>query len=136
MAVVTVDSFVIVRQFLIASGTDLYALVGDRVGRFRKNPSWTRAQKCIVIEEDGGEPDPDVPVRRPSFSILCYGGSDLVEDAMEVARALSDRLHGVNLETVAAGTIMTALEVYEAAAEFDPDTKEMYARTAYEIEAR
>lgn len=131
-----IDVNKIVRQYLTTSATGLYTLCSDRVAVLKKQTTWTAAQKCIVFAIRGGDTDPHNTVKRPSMQFLCYGGSDNVQDAMDVALALEDRLTFNTPQTVSAGVLMDAVQETEAQPLVDPDTKETYVHTTWELECR
>lgn len=136
MAIAAIDANKLIRQYLTAESTDLYTEVGTRVAVLRKSASWTNSQKCIVFSIRGGETNPQDTIKTISVQFLCFGGSELVQDAMQVARALEDRLNGAQMQSVSEGVLMGALMEVEPQPIVDPDTKEVYVFTAYEIECR
>lgn len=131
-----VDPNKIIRQYLVVNPSGLYTLVADRVAVFKKQAAWTDSQKCVVFTIRGGDTDPHNTVKRPSVQFLCFGGTDSVQDAMDVALALEDRLTFNTPQTVSAGVLMDAVQETEAQPLVDPDTKEVYVYTTWELECR
>ena len=58
----------------------------------------------IIFYPVGGSTMDDVPVKVETWRFNCYGGSLDIEKSFQLARALNDRLHG--LEQVAVGSNM------------------------------
>ena len=136
MAPITIEPNQIIRQTLIATGTELYTQIGTKAAVLRKQTGWATTDKCVVFAIRGGNTDPDMPVMRVSVQFLCYGGDTLVESATTVYRALVDRLNGANRIGVAAGIMLSAVEEVAGQPLVDPDTKEVYVFCAYEMELR
>ena len=122
MAVDQLDSTLVVLDYLETAGPlhnenssftvpdlapNIYAIEGA-------NNYDPRATGGIVFYSVGGNTMLDVPVRVETFQFNCYGGSLDTEKSWQLARALNDRLHGIQLVAVGSNMIMLAYEVLSA----------------------
>ena len=138
MAISTVDTNAILREYLITSGTDLYTLCGTRVYMNRiPEQEFTNASPGLLARVTGGTVDYSVPVQRPTYQIRCYGGTTSGEmrdsDAMQVARALADVLKSAEMKTVTSGTILYAEQVTANQPLVDPDTGWPFVLVQYQV---
>ena len=107
-----VDTTNILIEFLIQTGTDLYALVGDRVraGVLPELEEQDLDQKAVLVRRNGGLNDMYVPILRPSYQIECFGGSEDPLDGQEVYSVLFEMLFAASMETMSEGILMSAIE--------------------------
>ena len=102
-----IDCDEILYAFLVESGTDLYALVGERVEYGQTPDGFANTQPMVVFLCDDGEPYANHAAEERLYLFHCYGGADNWASAKAVYQALQARLHGVIEETVGTlGVIM------------------------------
>jgi hypothetical protein len=105
-----VDGLEIVREFLIVSGTGLYALVGTRISNVPEMPKgWDNTTAAIWFDASSGTAEPGAPAFEDLYTFHCYPGNNSLRDSRTVARALHDRLHQGMVTTASDGAIMLAL---------------------------
>lgn len=126
------DPILVLWEFLTVSGTDLYALVGDRVWCPYAPPSYEGEQAALIYHPDGQAPEAPRNVLRTSVVFKCYGGTDQFGKAREVALKLYDRLHMATGSTTS-GEIVRARCMDMSQGGADPETGWPIQLARYEI---
>lgn len=127
---------ILVKQFLSGIDSTLYSLVADNIVLMRRRPTWGDDQKCIVWMPLPGDVEWEVEEFTFDAVFVCYGGSNNFEDAEEIARALHDRLHAVQNQTVDEGFLLSAEEVGAGEPSIDKDDERPAWVTTYAIQCR
>ncbi len=124
MAVAQVDSALVILTYLETAGPlhnevssftipdlapNIYAIEGA-------NDYSPRTTGGIIFYPVGGGTNKDIPVKVETWQFNCFGGSLDIEKSWQLARALNDRLHGIQLVAVGSNMIMLAHEVLSAQA--------------------
>lgn len=125
----------LIRQVLMANA-GVVAQVGVRAAVWSKQDGWALTDKAIVFRVQGGATDPQTPIKVLSVVFLCFGGSRSVQDARAVSGALEDCLNGAEMVSVSEGVLMSARQELEGQPLEDPETREIYVLTIYELEMR
>ena len=95
-----------------------------------------RSQAALVIQRFGGDFSPYLCVDRPLIRIKCYGGTGQSLASFTLARAVGDRLNGVETVSTTSGVIMSAIEVQGAQSIVEQDSEGIHAFVDYEMEVR
>jgi len=136
MAIAAVDNNKILREHLVATGTDLYGLVATRVYVERLPKGYDPDTKALVISIRGGDRDFQSDMVTASVVIQSYGGSQNLISAFEVDRAVVDVLHGINMVTVSSGIIMSAEQDTIGQSLIDPETEWVSVISTYTVQMR
>jgi hypothetical protein len=132
---------VIVREYLVTSGTALYDAVGINVYWPRLPAGYDGAStKGIVLRQLGGSVMPAIgKVINAQLEVRCFGGARGpagAEAARDVYEALQDRLHDAQNESVDSGYIIGARESTAGADLIDPDTEWPHVYVTYNVQVR
>lgn len=118
-----VDVNKVLFEFLTASGSTLYTLMGTRCYAGSFPTGYTNTQAAIRFERIGGAPDQFVADKEVMFRIRCYGGTGSHKECNALYRALEDKLHGADDARTTTGAILGPMIVSEGQELTDPDTK-------------
>ncbi len=123
----------IVWEYLTASGTGLYGLVGARVWSPGAPVGWVNSSAALLFEvaaESGEYCARDVV--KGAVSISCFGGTDDGADADAVYEALYDRLHGKS-GSVASGQLVSAKMISGSKGDWDSGLECPMARALFDL---
>jgi hypothetical protein len=116
------DTNAVLIEYLRATSTSLYTLVGTRIYCPRIPAAFANAQPALEVMRRGGSSKREHSEHSCSFQIKCYGGSANYGDAEAVYRALYDRLQNAQGQNTTSGNIMMCREEFMGQSIFDPDT--------------
>ena len=132
----------IILEHLTASGTDLYASVGDRINMIGVDKTYENKPFIVMVRRGGGDMD-RVPITNTYMQFKVYGGQDSIKDnglamdnAIIVYEQLKAVLHNINMVETANGVIVHAFEQQQPQDLVEPDSKWPYVLAFYDIATR
>jgi len=102
------DSAQIIWEFLTATSTGLYTLVGKNVVRPLAPAGYDNTYALVVFHIQGEVPSGQTDVTRVDVVFKCYGGAATNTSATTVYRALANRWHSAQNTEMTTGKILQA----------------------------
>jgi hypothetical protein len=128
----------IVHELLIAGGTVLSTLVGDRVYNPQVPPDFANDAPTIALHRAGGTSEHAHPQYETTYWVKCFGGTNSHEEANQVYEALQSclqRQSTTGLPT-ASGVVMSCREEITGQDLFDPGSGWPYVLSLWRFKTR